>query len=526
MASTQGASLDELRGVPRWAPGARELADLELLLDGAFAPLRGFLSSADLAAVAEAGELADGTPWPIPVTLTVPAPEADGPELDAAEQRLILTDEEGTPLALLAVEERAEVPEGVRLAGPVTALRPVEHGPFRALRAAPEAVRKGLAERAEPERAVLAVAVREPLHRRTLAQIRHIADDLRADVLVLPLTGGAHPGTLIRAVLAARNELPSGTRIVPVPLAPRPAGPPPAAPISPATADLLARAHIAAAYGATHLLADFPTGETAADLADHHVAAASPLPLVVPGVWGFDTSVEVWRPADRIAADDLRAELTTERLMELLDAGAEIPVWFTPETVARELRAAHPPRYERGLTVFFTGLSGSGKSTVARALGDALTERGRTVTSLDGDVVRRVLSAGLTFSRADRDLNIRRIGYVAAEITRHGGVAVCAPIAPYAATRAEVRAMVEAAGDFVLIHVATPLETCEARDRKGLYAKARAGQIPDFTGISAPYEAPDDADLVLDTTDISADDAVRAVLDLLTHGGWVRDDAH
>jgi sulfate adenylyltransferase len=435
-------------------PGGRELADLELLLDGAFAPLRGFLSGADLAAVAENGELADGTPWPIPVTLTVPAPEADGPDLDEGGSRLILTDEEGTPLALLAVEERAEVPEGVRLAGPVTALRPAEHGPFRALRTAPEDVRKSLAERTEPERAVLAVAVREPLHRRTLAQIRHIADDLRADVLVLPLTGGAHPGTLIRAVLAARNELPSGTRVVPVPLAPRPL---PAAPISHAGADLLARAHVAAAYGATHLLADLPTGETAADLADHHVAAASPLPLVVPGVWGFDTSVEVWRPADRIAPDDMRAELTTERLMELLDAGAEIPVWFTPETVARELRAAHPPRYERGLTVFFTGLSGSGKSTVARALGDALTERGRTVTSLDGDVVRRMLSAGLTFSRADRDLNIRRIGYVAAEITRHGGVAVCAPIAPYAATRAEVRAMVEAAGDFVLVHVAGDL---------------------------------------------------------------------
>lgn len=514
-----GAGLDALEGlrdVPRWTPGSRELADLELLLDGAFAPLRGYLNGADLASVTASGTLADGTPWPIPVSLTVPA--SGGPDL--ASGRLVLADDEGTPLAVLDITETAPAGGGLRLAGPVTPLRPVEHGPFRKLRAAPEAVRKELAARAEPDRPVLAIAVREPLHRRTLAQIRYIADDLRADVLVLPLTGGTHPGTLIRAVLAARAELPTGTRVVPVPLAPRPGTD------GTATADLLARAHIAAAYGATHLLADLPTGETAADagdLADRQVTDVSPLPLVVPGVWGFDTSVEVWRPADRIEPDHLRAELTNERLMELLDAGAQIPGWFTPEAVARELRAAHPPRHERGITVFFTGLSGSGKSTVARALADALAERGRTVTSLDGDVVRRLLSAGLTFSRADRDLNIRRIGYVAAEITRHGGVAICAPIAPYAATRAEVRAMVEAAGDFVLVHVATPLATCEARDRKGLYAKARTGEIPDFTGISAPYEEPDDADLVLDTTDISADDAVGEVIALLTRGGWVRD---
>jgi len=483
---------------------------LELLLDGGFAPLRGFLGGADLASVHDSGRLADGTPWPIPVTLTVPAAAAPG-------DRLVLTDEEGTPLALLTVTERAEVTDGVRLAGPVAPLRPAEHGPFRTLRATPEEVRKSLAERPDTGRPVLAVAVREPLHRRTIAQIKYLADDLRADVLVLPLAGGAHPGTLIRAVLAARGDLPSGTRVVPVPLAPRPDADP--------AADLLARAHVAAAYGATHLLADLPTGETAAPH-DTAVTERSPLPLVVPGVWGFDTSVDVWRPADRIAPDDLRAELTTEHLMELLDAGAEIPAWFTPAAVARELRAAHPPRYERGLTVFFTGLSGSGKSTVARALADALAERGRSVTSLDGDVVRRLLSAGLTFSREDRDLNIRRIGYVAAEITRHGGVAICAPIAPFAATRAEVRAMVEAAGDFVLVHVATPLATCEARDRKGLYAKARAGQIPDFTGISSPYEEPEDADITLDTSEMSAEDAVGRVLDFLTRGGWVRDDAH
>ena len=172
-----------------------------------------------------------------------------------------------------------------------------------------------------------------------------------------------------------------------------------------------------------------------------------------------------------------------------------------PAGVAEELRRARPPRARRGVVVFFTGLSGSGKSTLARDLRDALLERGdRTVSLLDGDLVRRLLSAGLTFSREDRDLNIARIGYVAAEVARHGGIAICAPIAPYAAARAGVRRMVSEAGDFVLVHVSTPLEVCEARDRKGLYAQARAGVIGSFTGISDPYEEPDDADLVIDTS--------------------------
>ncbi|MFI7588654.1 adenylyl-sulfate kinase [Spongisporangium articulatum] len=179
-----------------------------------------------------------------------------------------------------------------------------------------------------------------------------------------------------------------------------------------------------------------------------------------------------------------------------------------------------PPPDRRGVTVFFTGLSGSGKSTVAKRLVERL-EQVRTVSMLDGDEVRRLLSAGLGFGRADRDLNIRRIGFVAAEVTRHGGLAVCAPIAPFAQTRAVVREWVEENGDFVLIHVSTPLAECERRDRKGLYAKARAGEIPEFTGISSPYEVPLDADLRLDTSRMSVEDAVAAVYDLLLHRGYL-----
>ncbi len=189
---------------------------------------------------------------------------------------------------------------------------------------------------------------------------------------------------------------------------------------------------------------------------------------------------------------------------------------------AREYTRAVPPPHRRGVTVFFTGLSGSGKSTVAKALGERLLDRTtRTVSLLDGDEVRRMLSAGLTFSRADRDLNIRRIGFVAAEISRHGGLAICAPIAPFASVRAEVRAEVEQVGDFVLVHISTPLEECERRDRKGLYAKARRGEIPDFTGISSPYDVPADPELRIDTTGISIDAAVDQVWALLTDRGYL-----
>jgi sulfate adenylyltransferase len=230
----------------------------------------------------------------------------------------------------------------------------------------------------------------------------------------------------------------------------------------------------------------------------------------------------VWRPLALIEPGVERGELTDDELGALLDAGDPVPRWALPADVAAELRRARPPRSERGLVVFCTGLSGSGKSTLARDLRDALLERGdRTVSLLDGDLVRRLLSAGLTFSRADRDLNIARIGFVATEVARHGGIAICAPIAPYAAARAAVRSMVTEAGDFVLIHVATPLEVCEARDRKGLYAKARAGLITGFTGIDDPYEEPKDASLVLDTSALSRREAVDAVLALLTRGGWL-----
>ncbi|MBV9206473.1 MAG: adenylyl-sulfate kinase, partial [Actinobacteria bacterium] len=458
-----------------------QLGDLELLTSGAFAPLRGFMDAADAASVAGRGTLADGTPWPVPVTLEVPAtalpadtgpadagpaetgPGGTGPADTgptdtgpAGADRLVLQDREGTPLAVLAITERQTLPEAggparVRLAGSVTALREPEHGPFRPLRRPPAEVRAELAGQT-----VLGYATRRPLNNRHIGQLRHYAGQLNARLLILPLINGpaelvARPESLVRAVLAAAQHLPPGTLVIPVPLAPRADGPDSAGsdsagadPAASAAADLRAQGIVAAAYGATHLLAD-PPGVTAWPTAGKNGPVdlpGVPIPVISAGEWAYDPRSEVWRPLALIEPGAEQGELTDSELVEMLDSGAEVPGWLAPAAVARELRRARPPRTQRGLVIFFTGLSGSGKSTVARGLAEALTERGdRTVSLLDGDHVRQLLSAGLTFSRADRDLNIARIGYVAAEVARHGGIAICAPIAPYAQARAAAREM-------------------------------------------------------------------------------------
>jgi sulfate adenylyltransferase len=512
---------------------ARQLGDLELILSGAFAPLRGFMTSADVASVAASATLADGTPWPIPVTLEVPA-DAVGADAD----RVLLADPEGTPIAVLGITERSPLPAGqerVRLAGPVTAHRPVEHGSFRRLMISPEQARAELGDGP-----VLAFATRTPVGGRQIGQLRHLAGQLGARLLILPMVAGqaevvAAPEALIRAVLAAARSMPAGTLVVPVPFAERDSTP---------TAELAAIAIVAAAYGATHLMADGwreqagpagtaraagpagDAGDAPGDVADPAGPVpglpGAPIPVLASADWAYDQRAEVWRPLALIEAGLEIEDLTPDQLADMLDTGAEIPSWFASEVVAAELRHARPPRSERGFVLFLTGLSGSGKSTIARDLRDLLAERGdRRVSLLDGDLVRSLLSAGLTFSRADRDLNIARIGYVAAEIAKHGGIAICAPIAPFAAARDQVRQMVSEVGDYLLIHVATPVEVCEQRDRKGLYAKARAGLIKQFTGVSDPYEEPADAVLVLDTSVISREDATGAILAMLTTGGWL-----
>ena len=502
---------EDLAAWPAWTPDEEQLGELELLTSGAYAPLTGYLSSADLEAVADRGELADGAPWPLAVTLTVPVTV-----LPEAADHLVLQDPEGSPLAVVEVTERIPGPaaDQMRIAGPVTALRAPEHGPFRGLRRRPADVRAGLG--GGP---VLALATRHPLSQRHIGQLKHLAAQYKARILLLPLVAGrpelvARPESLVRAVRAAARLLPDSTVVVPVPLPPR----------AYAEDELPARALVATAYGATHLLTDrrYETTASRTRAGESLFYEKLGIAVITEGEWAYDPRAEVWRPLRLIEPGMERGELSDRELGELLDSGDPIPAWLMPAGVATELRRARPPRAQRGVVVFCTGLSGSGKSTLARDLRDALLERGdRTVSLLDGDLVRRLLSTGLTFSRADRDLNIARIGFVAAEVARHGGIAICAPIAPFAAARAGVRRMVSEVGDFVLVHVATPIDVCEARDRKGLYAQARTGAIKAFTGISDPYQEPDDADLTIDTSQMSRQEAVVTVLAYLSRGGWL-----
>jgi sulfate adenylyltransferase len=489
-----------LRDAPTWAPSTIELADLELLLSGAYAPLTGFLGHADLDRLARTGRLADGTPWSVPVTLRVPSKLADS--LNGA---LVLTDHEGAPMAVMTVDDvsPASTDGFSLLGGPVTAHGDGHHGAFPRLRRTPADVRAKLTATR-----VLGVIADRPLHRPQLAQIAHAARTIGGQLLVLipvvePGPDGLPAEALVRAVTAAADRMPPA-EIVAVPLVRR----------DDEVGAALLRGRVAAAYGATHLL-------STSDMA----ISGGGVRVLIPRELAYDTRDGQWHDSDDIPARFQRAAMTQAEIDDLLDEGSGLPEWHTPPAVNRELVRARPPRRERGVVVFFTGLSGSGKSTVARGVAEALRETGeRTVTFLDGDVVRRELSAGLTFSKADRDLNIRRIGWVAAEVARHGGMAICCPIAPYEAARAVARSQAVAAGaGFVLVHVATPIEVCEQRDRKGLYAKARAGLITGMTGVDDPYETPADAEITIDTSTMSIDEGVQFILAHLASDGWIDD---
>ena len=490
-----------LRDAPAYALRPHELADLELILSRALPPINGFHTSADLASIERTGRLADGTPWSVPITLEIPSSLLSSLDLANPLRRVVvLTDAEAAPIAALDAVDVWPTREGWSgVGGVVRRIGESARGSFRQLRLGPDQVKPML-----PPGRVLGVFVDRPLHRPQLAQIAYAARTIQGHVLLLipvasPTPDGLAPEVLIRTVFAARDRMPPAT-IVAVPLARR----------ADEVADAILRARVAEAYGATHLLVSGPT------------VAGGPRCLL-PRELAYDGRDGQWRAADDIPPQHRRLPLSPEEIDDLLDRGVPLPEWHTPPAVARELTRARPPRRQRGLVVFFTGLSGSGKSTIARGVADELAETGeRTVTLIDGDVARRFLTAGLTYSKADRDENVRRIGFVASEAARHGGLVLCCPIAPYAEARAAARSMAHMAGaGFVLVYVSTPLEVCERRDRKGLYAKAREGRITGMTGVDDPYEVPTDADLVIDTSDISIDEAVDKVLDYLAVEGWL-----
>ena len=450
--------------------------DLELALDGTFMTGPRYLNAAQRRSVEARRCLPDGTGWELPLALHL---DADCPVLVGEE--VVLTDPEAVPLAVLRVEELSAERGSLVAAGPLTALRRRSHGGFPHLRRGPRETGS------DPSRPVLAVVTERPLHTHDVAAVGQLAESLGSQVLILALTGSGRlraPDAVVRALETTRRDLHAALRIVPLPRHPG----------LDAVAESRLAVRVAAAYGATDVFLPSAAGPWAgADLGQ-----------------GLPAQVHLGPPGP----------LTHEELQHLLETGGPLPPHFTSPAVELELRRACTRPEDRGLVLLFTGLSGSGKSTLARAVANAVDQRtGRPVTLLDGDVVRSMLSSELTFSREHRELNVRRIGFVAAEIARHGGRVVCAPIAPYASSRAEMRRMVEQNGSFVLVHVSTPLEVCEARDRKGLYERARSGSIPAFTGVSDPYEEPTDADLVVDTSTTSLADCTNRVMELLTGRG-------
>jgi sulfate adenylyltransferase len=459
---------------PSWTVSVIERADLELLAEGGYAPLTGFMTREQVAEVGAAGRLPDGTPWPAPIILTVDPATAAAAE---AIGRLDLADADGTLLGSVVVSSVWREGDGdgrdvPHVGGDVEVVRPLRPDDVLDLRRPLAEVRREAAEGGQP---VVAAQPCGFVDARTAARWSRATSAVGGRLLIAPAIG-ADPEHLhharIRGYRALLAYLPSGTLLRLIPSGRDPS----------ARDAALLHAAVARNAGATHLLVD-----------DHlDVAAVEALGL---------TPVDLARFADP----------------------ADPPMGAFHEAVATEHRSAHPPRSSRGLVIMFTGLSGSGKSTVAKALTARLAEHGdRRVTLLDGDLVRQHLSSELGFSREHRDLNVRRIGYVASEIAKHGGAAVCAPIAPYDRTRREVRDLVaNVGGGFVLVHVATPLATCEARDVKGLYARARAGELTGFTGIDDPYEAPTDAEVVVDTSEGGPTASVAAVLDHLVAAGWL-----
>ena len=537
---------------PSWDLSARQLCDLELLLSGGFSPLEGFLDQSDYERVLSEMRLVDGTVWPMPVNLDVTRAFADRISLG---DRIGLRDLEGVLVATMevsslwepdvsleaqavfgtedlahpAVDTLMHRTNPVYLGGRVFGLQTPMHYDFKPLRDTPSELRSRFKKWGWYR--VVAFQTRNPMHRAHQELTFRAAQQVEANLLIHPVVGVTKPGdidhfTRVRCYEHLLRHYPDQTTMLSLlPLAMRMGGP----------REALWHAIIRRNHGCTHFIVGRDhagPGKNSQGQDFYDPYAAQDLVRRFEGEIGiemvpFQEMVYVQDRAQYVPTSEVE---TGERVLKIsgtefrrrLREGLDIPEWFSYPDVVAELRRRHPPRSRQGLTIFLSGLSGSGKSTIANALRVKLMEMGgRPVTLLDGDIVRKHLSSELGFSKEHRNINVLRIGFVASEITKNGGIAICAPIAPYAAIRRQVREMIEQVGGFVLVFVSTPLEVCEARDRKGLYAKARAGIITQFTGVSDPYEAPTDAELEIDTQDITPDEAAHRILLKLENLGFL-----
>lgn len=531
----------------------RQICDLELILNGGFAPLTSFMGKADYESVVSSMRLANGQLWPMPIVLDVSEAYA---ERLAVGTMVELRDQEGLHLANLSLTEmwRPDRTEEARsvygtedlehsgvahllqktqpvyLTGRLEKVALPHHYDFRHLRDTPAEL-KAKFEKLGWKR-IVAFQTRNPMHRAHLELTFRAAKSSEANLLLHPVVGMTKPNdvdhhTRVRCYEHLLKHFPEQTTMLSLlPLAMRMAGP----------REALWHALIRKNYGATHFIIGRDHAGPGKDEQGnnfYHPYAAQELVAKHADEIGIEAvtfremvyvqDLDQYVQEHEVEPGQTVQSISGSELRRRLQEGLEIPAWFTYPQIEAELRKTYPPKHKQGFTVLFTGLSGAGKSTLANALMIKLMQQGgRSVTLLDGDIVRKQLSSELGFSKEHRNLNVQRIGYVASEITKAGGIAICAPIAPYTATRQQVREQVSQYGGYIEVYVATPIETCEARDRKGLYAKARKGELKEFTGVSDPYEVPQEPDMRIDTSSVSVDEAIQRILLKLENKGYLR----
>ena len=544
------ALLAEANTLPSLQLSDRSVHDLELLAVGAFSPLRGFMGQADYEGVLKDMRLANGTLWPIPITL----PVADDAPVQAGAS-VALRNSKNELLAVMRVaevypwnlEREATAVAGKNdprhplvaemagwgkryVAGPLHVLNLPRYYDFAELRLTPAQVRARLAELGSPK--VVAFQTRNPLHRSHEELTKRAATTVGGSLIINPVVGLTKPGdvdhyTRVRVykALVEHHYDRKKTMLALLPLAMRMAGP----------REAIWHAIIRRNHGASHFIVGRDHAGPGKDSEgkpfygpyDAQELAKTHSKEIGMGIIPFQEMVYLpdedrYEENDKVPAGARTLAISgTQVRDDFLAKGKPLPPWFTRPETAAILAEMSPPQHEQGFCIWFTGLSGAGKSATAEALTSLLLERGRQITVLDGDVVRTHLSKGLGFSREDRDTNIHRIGYVAAEIARHGGAVVCAAVSPYRAARNRCRTMV-GPDRFIEVFVDTPIEVCEQRDIKGLYAKARRGEVKGFTGVDDPYEAPPNPELVLDTVKQDVEENARRILGHLVERGFVR----
>ena len=538
--------------LPSWQLNDRQICDLELILNGSFNPLEGFLDKKNYDNVLKEMRLTNGSLWPIPITLDVSSEFIS--TIDNAE-KIALRDKEGFIIAVLTIDDiwKPDFEEesmnvfgttdqkhpGVDylyntshknyIGGSLKKISDPLHYDHKSLRHSPNKTKKIFTKKGWKN--IIAFQTRNPLHKAHFELTKQAMSEMKANLLLHPVVGMTKPGdvnhyTRTRCYQHVMKEYPKNSAILSLlPLAMRMGGP----------REALLHAIIRKNYGCTHLIVGRDHAGPGMDSENkpfygpydaqnmlREFEREIGINMVPFKFMVYVPKTKKYVPVDEVEKEVEYKTLSGTELRDYLSKGKEIPEWFTFKAVARELERSNPPLNQRGLTVFFTGLSGSGKSTLANGLMVRLLEEGsRPVTLLDGDIVRTHLSSELGFSKDHRSINIRRIGYVASEITKNGGIAICAPIAPYEIDRAFNRSLISELGGFIEIYVNTPLEKCEQRDAKGLYALAREGKIKEFTGISDPYEEPKKAEIVVDSSNESPEKLVDQIFSKIVDMGYI-----